>query len=122
MGWSSDRNDCSTVKKAFLGTPDGRRKTGRPKLRWLHCIENDLKSMGVNIWRKEAEDRSVWAIILKEALVKLQGPYAKEEEENEKSRKFKYLNTQFVVAFIPLVLPAGSVSICASTNACNEEI
>jgi hypothetical protein len=34
-------------------------------------IENDLKLMCVKRWRKKAEDRSVWAIILKEALVKL---------------------------------------------------
>jgi hypothetical protein len=46
-------------------------EAGRPKLRWLDCIENDLKSMGVKRCRKKAEDRSVWAIILKEALVKL---------------------------------------------------
>jgi hypothetical protein len=38
-------SDDRTVKKVFLGKPDGRRKTGRPKLRWLDCIENDLKSM-----------------------------------------------------------------------------
>jgi hypothetical protein len=36
-----------TVKKAFLGKPGGRRKAGRPKLRWLHCTENDLKSTDV---------------------------------------------------------------------------
>jgi hypothetical protein len=59
------------MKKAFLGKPDGRRKAGRPKLRWLDCIENDLKYMGVKRWRKKAEDRSIWVIILKEALVKL---------------------------------------------------
>jgi hypothetical protein len=27
-----------TVNKVFLGKPDGRRKAGRPKLRWLDCI------------------------------------------------------------------------------------
>jgi hypothetical protein len=36
--------------------------------------------MGVERWRKQAEDRSVWATILKEALVKLRGSYAKEED------------------------------------------
>jgi len=40
-------------------------------LRWLGCIENDLKSMGVERSRKTAENRSAWVIILKEALVKL---------------------------------------------------
>jgi hypothetical protein len=32
-------------------------------------------------WRKKAEDRSVRTIILKKALVKLEGPYADDEEE-----------------------------------------
>jgi hypothetical protein len=64
-------SDDRTVKKVFLGKPDGRGTVGRPKLRCLDCIENDHKSMGVKRWRKKAEDRSVWAIILKEALVKL---------------------------------------------------
>jgi len=55
----------------FLRRPDGRRKAGRPKLKWLGCTENDLKLMVVRRWWKKAEDRSVWAIILKESLVKL---------------------------------------------------
>jgi hypothetical protein len=41
------------------------------ELSWLDCIENDLKSVGVGRWRKKTEDRSVWAIVLKEALVNL---------------------------------------------------
>jgi hypothetical protein len=70
-------SDDRAVKKILLGKPDGRRKTGRPKLRWSDCIESDLKSMDVKRWRNKAEDRSTWAIILKEALVKPQGPYAR---------------------------------------------
>jgi hypothetical protein len=42
-----------------MGKPDGRRKAGRPKLRWLDCIENHLKSIGVQRWRKKAENRTV---------------------------------------------------------------
>jgi hypothetical protein len=64
-------SDDRTVKKVFLGKADGIRKAGRPKLRWLDCIGNDPKSMGVNRWRKKAEDITVRATILKEALVKL---------------------------------------------------
>jgi hypothetical protein len=48
-----------------------RRKEQRPKLRWLGCIENDLIFRGLKRWRKKAEDRSLWVIILNEALVKL---------------------------------------------------
>jgi hypothetical protein len=93
MGWSLVRmSDDRTVKKVFLGKPAGRRKAGRPKLKWLDCIENDLKSLGVKRWKKKAEDRSVWAIILKEALVKLYGPYASEEEYKETTLGTKAMN------------------------------
>jgi hypothetical protein len=34
--------DDETVKKMLLGKPDRRRKAGRPKYRWLDCIENNL--------------------------------------------------------------------------------
>jgi hypothetical protein len=39
--------DVTTVKKAFLGKP-GRRRVGRPKLRWINSLDNDAKSMDVN--------------------------------------------------------------------------
>jgi hypothetical protein len=55
-------SDERTAKKVFLGKPGRRRKTGKPKLWWLDCIENDLKLMGVKRLRKKAEDRSVYAI------------------------------------------------------------
>jgi hypothetical protein len=58
------------VKRVFLGNPESR-KPGRPKLRWQDCVEDDLKTMGVRRWRKRAEHREEWAIILKEAMVKL---------------------------------------------------
>jgi hypothetical protein len=61
--------DDKTVKKVFMGKSDGRKKAGRPKLRWLDCVENGLKLMGGKRGRKKAEDRSVWAVILKGALV-----------------------------------------------------
>jgi hypothetical protein len=38
--------------------------------------------MGVKRWRKKAEDRSTWAVFLKEGLVELYGPCAEEEEED----------------------------------------
>ena len=59
-------SDDRSVKK-----PDGRRKPGRPKLRWLDCIANNLKLMGVKRWRNKAEDSLMWAVILKVAAIKL---------------------------------------------------
>jgi hypothetical protein len=39
--------------------------------------------MGVKRWRKKAEDRFAWTIILKEGLVKLQVSYANKQEEED---------------------------------------
>jgi hypothetical protein len=64
-------DDERMVKRVFWGKAGGRRKPGRPRLRWLDCVEDDLKTLGVRRWRKRTEDREEWAIILKEATVKL---------------------------------------------------
>jgi hypothetical protein len=58
-------DDERMVKRVFLGNPEGRRKPGRPRLRWLDCVEDDLKTLGVRRSRKMAEDSEEWAIILK---------------------------------------------------------
>jgi hypothetical protein len=64
-------DDERMVKRVFPRNPGGRRKPRRPRLRWLDCVEDDLKTLGVKRWRKRAEDCEEWAIILKEAMVKL---------------------------------------------------
>jgi hypothetical protein len=64
-------DDEKMVKRVFLGKPGGRRKPGRPRLRWFDCVDYDLKTLGVWRWRKKTEDREEWAIILKEVVVKL---------------------------------------------------
>ena len=64
-------SDDTTVKEVLLRKPDGGRGAARQKLIWLDCCEEDLKSMGVKGWKEIAEDRSVWAIIPRDKLVKL---------------------------------------------------
>jgi hypothetical protein len=64
-------SDGRTVTEVLLGKPDERRKAGRPELRWLDCMDNDLKSDVVRRRRKKTEDLYVLAIILKETLLKL---------------------------------------------------
>jgi hypothetical protein len=60
-----------TVNKTFLGKPSGRRGAGRPKLRWINSTENNLESVCVKRLGNKAEDRSSWAVILKETRIKL---------------------------------------------------
>jgi hypothetical protein len=50
-------DDERMVKRMFLGYPGGRRKSGRPRLRWLDCVEDDLQTLGVRRRRKRKKDR-----------------------------------------------------------------
>ena len=47
-------------------------------MRWLDDVENDLKQIFVNGWRKMTVDRDAWKFILKEARV-FHGPNSGEE-------------------------------------------
>jgi hypothetical protein len=48
-----------TVKRVFEGNLSGKRKTGRPRKRWLDDIEENLRLMKVKRWRKKATEREV---------------------------------------------------------------
>jgi hypothetical protein len=62
------------AKKVFVSKPEGRRNIGRPKLRWLHDVEDDIKALGIRRWRIKSQDRNEWKAIKREAKVKLKGP------------------------------------------------
>jgi hypothetical protein len=44
-----------------------RRKSGRPKVRWLDDIQEDLREMGIEVCRRKAQDRDQWRRIAQEA-------------------------------------------------------
>ena len=59
--------ESRTTKKIFSARPFGTRKRGRPKLRWLDCVEKDFKILRVTNWRSLARDRRAWNSVLRKA-------------------------------------------------------
>jgi hypothetical protein len=60
-------NDEEPAKKLMLGKPDGTRRRGRPKLRWIDGLEKDLRNMNIKNWKNIALDRSRWRRCLEQA-------------------------------------------------------
>jgi len=56
-----------TVKKLTEWEPCSSRPAGRPRLRWLDEVEEDLKKMKVRNWREKCKDRRLWNEIVKQA-------------------------------------------------------
>jgi hypothetical protein len=40
--------------------PMGRRIRGRPRIRWIEDIEEDIQTMGIRGWRKLSKERTEW--------------------------------------------------------------
>jgi hypothetical protein len=59
----------SPCKKITFSQPEGSRKKGRPKLRWLDSLLKDVNTLKGEAWRKKALDRNIWVSIIKEAKV-----------------------------------------------------
>jgi hypothetical protein len=67
-------NETRSVKKIFKGKLEGRRGRGRPRLRWINDVEEDLRKLGVKQWRTKVLEREEWSSIIKEAKAELKGP------------------------------------------------
>jgi hypothetical protein len=58
-------NDDRTLKKIFNTKPDGVRRVGRPKLRWVDGADQNMRILEVKSWKKGAFDGDEWAKLLK---------------------------------------------------------
>jgi hypothetical protein len=67
LGHIITMNEARTVKKIFEEKLGGRRGGGRPRLRWIDDVEEDLRNVDIKRWRIQALDRVEWASIIKAA-------------------------------------------------------
>lgn len=54
-------------KKVFSNNPDGGRRPGRPKARWVDLVEEDARMLGIPNWRTTAQNRDIWRRYVDEA-------------------------------------------------------
>jgi hypothetical protein len=59
----------SPCKKVTFAQPEGCRKKGRFRLRWLNSVLKDVKLLKVEAQSKKVLDRNIWVRIIKEARV-----------------------------------------------------
>jgi hypothetical protein len=57
----------STLHEDTFSQPEGGRKKGRPRLRWLDSVLKDLQTLEVNSWWKITPDRDLWREVIREA-------------------------------------------------------
>jgi hypothetical protein len=48
---------CEMLKRIINYNPEGKRRVGRPKVRWVNVVHNDLRKTDVRNWRTESDDR-----------------------------------------------------------------
>jgi hypothetical protein len=59
--------DNLPCKKITVDKPEGRRRVGRPNLRWMDGVTKDAERLEVRNWRIKARDRDVWRRLLESA-------------------------------------------------------
>jgi len=59
--------DNLSCKKITLDKLEGRRRVGRPNLRWRDGVMRDAERLGVRSWKSKAKDRDGWRRLLESA-------------------------------------------------------
>jgi hypothetical protein len=60
------RMDQGRTVKILESKPEGSRRWGRPRMRWLEGVEKDLREMKVKRRRKKAVDKEEWVPVIDE--------------------------------------------------------
>ena len=92
--WSNHLNIYHTTtddrlpKRAAELREQGRRRRGRPRLRWEDCVKRDVRKTGEEEdWKKKTRDRGGWKILSDEAVKKLRAaphPWQRETRKRER--------------------------------------
>jgi hypothetical protein len=68
-GHVTRRENEEIVKRLMIVKSEGKRKKGRPKMRWMDCVKKDLRNLGVVNSRATAQERDGWRKFLEQAKI-----------------------------------------------------
>ena len=68
-GYLMPKNKDRALKRIFGTKPDGIRNVERPKVRWKDGVDQDMRILIVDNWKKFAVNRYRWTQLLKKAKV-----------------------------------------------------
>jgi hypothetical protein len=66
IGHVERMEDSKKPKRVMREKNYTRKKRGRPKVRWLDDVQENLREMEIEGWRRKAQDRDQWRRIAQE--------------------------------------------------------
>ena len=81
--------DDRLPKRAAELREQGRRRRGRPRLRWEDCVKRDVRKEGEEEGWKKKRDRGGWKRLADEAVKKLRAaPHPWQREKRKREREY----------------------------------
>ena len=102
--------DDRLLKRVAELRQQGRRRRGRPRLRWEDCVKRDVRKTGEEEdWNKKKRDRGGWKRLSDEAVKKLRA--TRHPRQREKRKIYLYLyNTNSVCVCVCLSSIGGQTA------------
>jgi hypothetical protein len=66
LGHVERMDETAMPKRVLKGKLYAKRSIGRPRIRWLDDVTDDLRRMGIRSWIQKARNRDQWRQIVKE--------------------------------------------------------
>jgi hypothetical protein len=60
-------DETAMPKRVLKGKLYAKRRIGRPRLKWMDDVTDDLRRMGIRSWTEKARNWDQWKLIVEEA-------------------------------------------------------
>jgi hypothetical protein len=67
LGHVERMDETAVPIRVLKGKLYAKRRIGRPRLRWMDDVTDDLRRMGIRNWIEKARNRNQWRLIVEEA-------------------------------------------------------